>query len=50
MNAILEAAVYTMAAGAVLAVLALWAGMWRAVAETQARRQAGNHKKGRAHS
>ena len=38
MSAIVEAMANTLAAGAVLAVLALWAGMWRALADMQARR------------
>jgi len=37
-SAIVEAMANTLAAGAVLAVLALWAGMWRAVSDVQARR------------
>jgi hypothetical protein len=37
-TSIVEAMANTLAAGAVLSVLALWAGMWRALAEMQARR------------
>ena len=39
MNAIVEAMANVIAGGAVLAVLALWAGMWKATAETQERRR-----------
>jgi len=43
MQGIADAILMTLAAAAVLALLALWAAIWRAISEIQVRRQQQRH-------